>query len=29
VIAFLCPERAANVTGATWSADGGSVPLFI
>jgi hypothetical protein len=29
VIGFLCSERAANVTGATWSADGGSVPLFI
>jgi 3-oxoacyl-[acyl-carrier protein] reductase len=29
VIAFLCSEQASNVTGSTWSADGGAVPLFI
>jgi 3-oxoacyl-[acyl-carrier protein] reductase len=29
VIAFLCSERASNVTGSTWSADGGAVPLSI
>lgn len=29
VIAFLCSEAASNVTGAAWSADGGSVPVII
>jgi 3-oxoacyl-[acyl-carrier protein] reductase len=29
VIAFLCSERASNVAGAAWSADGGSVPIII
>jgi 3-oxoacyl-[acyl-carrier protein] reductase len=28
VIVFLCSARASNVTGAAWSADGGSVPLM-
>jgi 3-oxoacyl-[acyl-carrier protein] reductase len=28
-VVFLCSERASNVAGATWSVDGGSVPLFI
>jgi 3-oxoacyl-[acyl-carrier protein] reductase len=29
VVAFLCSERAAYVTGAAWSADGGTVPVII
>ena len=29
VIVFLCSERAAFVTGAAWSADGGTVPIII
>jgi 3-oxoacyl-[acyl-carrier protein] reductase len=29
VIAFLCSERSSTVTGAAWSADGGSVPVII
>ncbi|MBV8429592.1 MAG: SDR family oxidoreductase [Solirubrobacterales bacterium] len=29
VIAFLCSEQAANVAGAAWSADGGTVPVII
>jgi 3-oxoacyl-[acyl-carrier protein] reductase len=29
VIGFLCSERAANVAGAAWSVDGGSVPVII
>jgi 3-oxoacyl-[acyl-carrier protein] reductase len=29
VVVFLCSERASDVAGASWSVDGGIVPLFI
>jgi NAD(P)-dependent dehydrogenase (short-subunit alcohol dehydrogenase family) len=29
VVAFLCSNRASYVTGAAWSADGGTVPIII
>jgi 3-oxoacyl-[acyl-carrier protein] reductase len=29
VVVFLCSTRASDVTGASWSVDGGTVPLFI
>jgi 3-oxoacyl-[acyl-carrier protein] reductase len=29
VVAFLCSERASYVTGAAWSADGGTVPIIV
>jgi 3-oxoacyl-[acyl-carrier protein] reductase len=29
VVTFLCSERAAYVTGAAWSVDGGTVPIII
>ena len=28
-IVFLCSERASYVTGAAWSADGGTVPIIV
>ena len=28
-VVFLCSEQAANVVGAAWSVDGGTVPLAI
>jgi 3-oxoacyl-[acyl-carrier protein] reductase len=29
VVTFLCSQRAAYVTGAAWSADGGTVPIIV
>ena len=29
VIVFLCSEAAANVAGAAWSVDGGTVPTIV
>jgi NAD(P)-dependent dehydrogenase (short-subunit alcohol dehydrogenase family) len=29
VIAFLCSQRSSYVTGAAWSADGGTVPIIV
>jgi 3-oxoacyl-[acyl-carrier protein] reductase len=29
VVTFLCSERAGYVTGAAWSADGGTVPIIV
>ena len=29
VVVFLCSERAGNVAGAAWAADGGSVNIII
>jgi NAD(P)-dependent dehydrogenase (short-subunit alcohol dehydrogenase family) len=29
VVVFLCSDRAGYVTGAAWSADGGTVPIIL
>ena len=29
VVVFLCSERAANVAGAAWSADGGTIATIV
>jgi 3-oxoacyl-[acyl-carrier protein] reductase len=29
VIVFLCSEQASDVAGASWSVDGGAVPVII
>jgi NAD(P)-dependent dehydrogenase (short-subunit alcohol dehydrogenase family) len=29
VIVFLCSDRSSYVTGAAWSADGGTVPIIV
>ena len=29
IVVFLCSARASNVTGAAWSADGGTVPIIV
>jgi len=29
VVVFLCSERSSYVTGAAWSADGGTVPIIV
>jgi NAD(P)-dependent dehydrogenase (short-subunit alcohol dehydrogenase family) len=29
VIVFLCSDRTSYVTGAAWSADGGTVPIIV
>jgi NAD(P)-dependent dehydrogenase (short-subunit alcohol dehydrogenase family) len=29
IVVFLCSDRASYVTGAAWSADGGTVPIIL